>query len=71
MYVDPEGGIDCGACIPACTTDSIHAFEDVPEDKKEFVEKNRGLLQALILKRCACSSPPTLGVDFKVNSNAR
>jgi len=40
MYVDPEGCIDCGACIPACTSDSIHAIDDVPEDKKDFVEKN-------------------------------
>jgi NAD-dependent dihydropyrimidine dehydrogenase PreA subunit len=40
MYVDPEGCIDCGACVPACTSDSIHALEDLPEDKKEFVEKN-------------------------------
>jgi ferredoxin len=40
MYVDPEGCIDCGARIPACTSDSIHAIDDVPEDKKDFVEKN-------------------------------
>jgi NAD-dependent dihydropyrimidine dehydrogenase PreA subunit len=40
MYVDPEGCIDCGACIPACTSDSIHAMEDVPEEKKDFIEKN-------------------------------
>jgi len=26
--------------VPACTSDAIHAFEDVPEDKKEFIEKN-------------------------------
>jgi ferredoxin len=40
MYVDPEGCIDCGACVPACTSDSIHALEDLPEDKKDFIEKN-------------------------------
>ena len=39
MYVDPQGCIDCG-CVPACTSDSIHALEDVPDVKKEFVEKN-------------------------------
>lgn len=47
MYVDSEGCNDCGAGIPACTSDSIHAIDDVPEDKKDFIEKN-GLLQALI-----------------------
>ena len=40
LYIDPAGCIDCGACIPACTSDSIFAAEDVPEDKKEFLEKN-------------------------------
>ena len=41
LYViHPEGCIDCGACVPACTSDSIHVLEDVPEDKKEFIEKN-------------------------------
>jgi NAD-dependent dihydropyrimidine dehydrogenase PreA subunit len=40
LYVDPDGCIDCGACVPACTSDAIHALEDVPEDKKEFVERN-------------------------------
>ena len=40
MYVDPEGCIDCGACVPACTSDSIFVAEELPEDKKEFLEKN-------------------------------
>jgi ferredoxin len=40
MYVDPEGCIDCGACVQACTSTSIFALDDVPDDKKEFIEKN-------------------------------
>ena len=40
MYVNPAECIDCGACIPVCTSDSIHPADDVPEDKKEFIEKN-------------------------------
>jgi ferredoxin len=40
MYVDPEGCIDCGACIPVCTSDSIHAIDEVPEEKKDFIAKN-------------------------------
>lgn len=39
-YVDPVGCIDCGACVPVCTSDAIFALEDVPEDKKEFIETN-------------------------------
>jgi NAD-dependent dihydropyrimidine dehydrogenase PreA subunit len=40
MYVDPNGCIDCGACIPVCTSDSIYSLDDVPEGKKEFIGKN-------------------------------
>jgi ferredoxin len=42
LYVDPVGCIDCGACVPACTSDSIHAVEDLPEELKPFIGKNAG-----------------------------
>ena len=40
LYIDPVECIDCGACVPACTSDSIFTADDLPEDKKEFLEKN-------------------------------
>lgn len=40
MYVDPAGCIDCGACVPVCTSESIFAEADVPEDRKQFIEVN-------------------------------
>jgi NAD-dependent dihydropyrimidine dehydrogenase PreA subunit len=40
LYVDPDGCIDCGACIPACTSNSIFVVDELPEDKKEFAAKN-------------------------------
>jgi len=40
LYVDPAGCIDCGACVPVCPSESLFAAEDLPEDKKEFLEKN-------------------------------
>jgi NAD-dependent dihydropyrimidine dehydrogenase PreA subunit len=40
LFVDPAECIDCGACVPACTSDSILAVDDVPEDKKSFIEAN-------------------------------
>jgi ferredoxin len=40
VYVDPEGCIDCGACVPVCTSDSIFVADELPEEKKEFLEKN-------------------------------
>jgi len=29
-----------GACVGVCTSDSIFALDDVPEDKKSFIEVN-------------------------------
>ena len=40
MFIDPAGCIDCGACVPACTSDSIFTLEDLPEDKRQFAEVN-------------------------------
>src|ERR1035441_272027 len=40
LFVDPVECIDCGACVPACTSDSILAVDDIPEDKKHFIETN-------------------------------
>ena len=40
LYVDPEGCIDCGACVPVCPTNSIFIVDEVPADKQEFIEKN-------------------------------
>ena len=40
MYVDPSECIDCGACIPACTSDALFAFDDVPADKQQFIAAN-------------------------------
>jgi len=40
LYVDPNGCIDCGACVPACGSDAIFVADEVPEEKKHFIEKN-------------------------------
>jgi NAD-dependent dihydropyrimidine dehydrogenase PreA subunit len=40
LYVDPAGCIDCGACVPACTSDSIAAVDDLKEDQLTFVDIN-------------------------------
>ena len=40
VYVDPAECIDCGACVPACTSDAIFALDDVPPDKRQFIEVN-------------------------------
>ena len=40
LYIDPVECIDCGACEPACPVTAIFAEEDVPEEWREFIEKN-------------------------------
>jgi NAD-dependent dihydropyrimidine dehydrogenase PreA subunit len=40
VYVNPELCMDCGACMPVCTTNSIFPAEEVPADKAQFVELN-------------------------------
>jgi NAD-dependent dihydropyrimidine dehydrogenase PreA subunit len=40
LFIDPDGCIDCGACIPVCPTSSIYMVSDMPADLAHFVEKN-------------------------------
>ncbi len=40
LYVEPDGCIDCGACIPVCPSNSVFPLEEVPADKQEFIELN-------------------------------
>jgi ferredoxin len=40
LFVDPQECIDCGACVPVCTSDAIHTAEDVPEELREYVAAN-------------------------------
>jgi len=40
LYVDPAGCIDCGACVPVCTSDSIYSVDDLPEESKKFIDTN-------------------------------
>jgi len=46
MYVDPDGCIDSGACVPVCTAHSVHSLDEVPDDKKDFIEKNAAFYAA-------------------------
>ncbi|MBF8378825.1 4Fe-4S binding protein [Alicyclobacillus mali] len=40
-YIDPDLCIDCAACEPVCPVNAIYQEEFVPEDEKEFIDKNR------------------------------
>ena len=40
MYIDPKECIDCGACVSVCTSNSIFPVEELPDDKKDYADKN-------------------------------
>jgi len=40
LYINPEECLDCGACVTACPSDAIFPADGLPEDKKDFAEKN-------------------------------
>lgn len=40
MYINPSECLDCGACVAACGSNAIFAADELPDDKKEFAEKN-------------------------------
>lgn len=40
LYVQADGCIDCGACVPVCTSDAIHPFDDLTDEQKPFAAKN-------------------------------
>jgi ferredoxin len=41
LYIHPDECIDCGACEPECPVTAIFAEEDVPDQHKADIEKNR------------------------------
>jgi ferredoxin len=43
LVIDPDECIDCNLCVPECPVDAIYADDDVPDDKKEFVQLNADL----------------------------
>jgi NAD-dependent dihydropyrimidine dehydrogenase PreA subunit len=40
-YIDPDTCIDCDACVATCPVSAIFFDEDVPEQWRSYVDKNR------------------------------
>ena len=40
LYVDPNGCIDCGACVPVCPVSAIFAIDDLPAKWNHFAQIN-------------------------------
>jgi ferredoxin len=41
LYIHPDECIDCGACEPECPVSAIYPEEDVPENLRAFINKNK------------------------------
>lgn len=46
-YIDPDKCIDCEACVFVCPVSAIVYEEDVPEEWKSYIQKNRDYFQAM------------------------
>ena len=40
LFIDPDTCIDCGLCVDECPVQAIFPEEDLPEEWKDYVEKN-------------------------------
>ncbi|MBI2372336.1 MAG: ferredoxin family protein [Deltaproteobacteria bacterium] len=40
LYIDPNECIDCGACEPVCPPQAIFTEADLPEQWKDYIQKN-------------------------------
>src|SRR5215831_9095871 len=43
LVIDPDECIDCTLCVPECPVEAILAEDDVPDEQREFIAKNREL----------------------------
>ncbi len=41
LYIDPNECIDCGLCEPECPVDAIFMEDEVPDQWKHFIQKNK------------------------------
>jgi len=40
LYIDPDGCIDCGACVPECPVEAIYDEGSVPEEEAHWLQRN-------------------------------
>ena len=43
LAIHPDECIDCDACVDACPIDAIYSEDDLPDDKKHFLDINEQL----------------------------
>ena len=45
LVIDPNECIDCNLCVPECPVNAIYAEDDLPEDKKHYLDLNKKLAE--------------------------
>jgi len=40
LFINPTDCIDCTLCVEACPVDACFATDDLPEEWREYVERN-------------------------------
>jgi ferredoxin len=65
IYIHPDECIDCGACVPECPVEAIFAEADVPDEKTEWVAKNREACEAGDLESITDKREPLPTADAK------
>lgn len=45
LFINPNDCVDCGACEPVCPTNAIYYHDELPEDKKIFIEINKSFFK--------------------------
>jgi len=43
LVIDPDECIDCTLCVPECPVEAIFAEDDVPDDQREWIARNKEL----------------------------
>lgn len=46
LFINPNDCVDCGACEPACPVNAIYYEEDLPSDKKIFIDINKNFFKS-------------------------
>jgi ferredoxin len=59
VYIDAAACIDCCACIPVCPVQAIYQEEDLPAEKRKWVDINKEKSKILPLITASTDPLPT------------